>query len=558
MSICNGACLLLIPLLLICIATLLWTNTTPSTHHFSRRKWVQPTGFPGNPDIYGLGHPRRLLHPSPLPSFLDNINVLFIIAMLIGIGFVSRDPATTYAVEPYMLLQITYCIAYVGTNEFRSADASYWVLRDLSFLGLDGYSFYFWWSGLDQMMPTPGPEGAVTNVWWLTQADLYGWVRVAAKVAVVGFLVFRGMRLAFTLNYACEWWKFRRATTRQFWRELKEDLGRELRAKKVDRTSKKGMEEGVKEKETYLAIPDIETTGLPVDGDDIRPRRTSHRRCRSLTTIRSQSDFTSRSPSPIRFNISLHVPTPSTESHSSHVNSSNSPGPICDTFGGPWTRTPGLPTQIPTFTELYTIENYLYRLLPHLHPSSPAFSTPYFLSEPLRLAHLTTLLYYNSLTTPEPLAWYRPPIVLFHTLRRAYRNHPPAFHFRLLTELHLAHVPAPRCSKVTFILGPVLSLLVVSLLVIAGELTIQWNGIKGVQGLGSVGQLVPAVIGVGGLFRVGWGVGRQVLGLRDRGRRVWHGGYEGNRDRREVEGAAEVYFRIKEELERRGRKRAEV
>jgi len=43
-----------------------------------------------------------------------------------------------------------------------------------------------------------------------------------------------------------------------------------------------------------------------------------------------------------------------------------------------------------------------------------------------------------------------------------------------------------------------------SILVIGTELTIQWNEIRGVQKLGSVGQLIPFCVGVGGLFRVVW------------------------------------------------------
>jgi hypothetical protein len=43
-----------------------------------------------------------------------------------------------------------------------------------------------------------------------------------------------------------------------------------------------------------------------------------------------------------------------------------------------------------------------------------------------------------------------------------------------------------------------------SILVIGTELTIQWNEIKGVQQLDSVGQLIPFCLGTGGLLRVIW------------------------------------------------------
>ena len=31
-----------------------------------------------------------------------------------------------------------------------------------------------------------------------------------------------------------------------------------------------------------------------------------------------------------------------------------------------------------------------------------------------------------------------------------------------------------------------------------------WNGVTGVGNIGAVGQLIPAIIGIGGLLRVGW------------------------------------------------------
>lgn len=43
-----------------------------------------------------------------------------------------------------------------------------------------------------------------------------------------------------------------------------------------------------------------------------------------------------------------------------------------------------------------------------------------------------------------------------------------------------------------------------SVLCIGTELTIQWNEIKGVQKLDSVGQLIPFCLGTGGLLRVTW------------------------------------------------------
>jgi len=43
-----------------------------------------------------------------------------------------------------------------------------------------------------------------------------------------------------------------------------------------------------------------------------------------------------------------------------------------------------------------------------------------------------------------------------------------------------------------------------AVIVIATELTIQWNYITGINDINSVGQLVPFTVGVGGLIQVCW------------------------------------------------------
>ncbi len=47
-----------------------------------------------------------------------------------------------------------------------------------------------------------------------------------------------------------------------------------------------------------------------------------------------------------------------------------------------------------------------------------------------------------------------------------------------------------------------MTLTVVSIVVAATELTIDWNGIKGVNEIASAGQTIPLIIGVGQIVRV--------------------------------------------------------
>ena len=50
--------------------------------------------------------------------------------------------------------------------------------------------------------------------------------------------------------------------------------------------------------------------------------------------------------------------------------------------------------------------------------------------------------------------------------------------------------------------------------IVAVELTLRWNDVKGVHDVGSTGQLLPLIIGISGLGRVGYAlVKRAGVGL---------------------------------------------
>jgi len=460
-----------------------------------------------------------------------------------------------------MLLQISYSIAYIGTKDFQEISISHRLMRDLSFLGLDGYSFYFWWGGVDKMMPTPGPQGAGTPVWWLTQCDLYGWVRTAAKVAIIPYICYGACRLCSTTIYAWESWNFYRATRGKFYVDLREELQRYLddlkRVRLVGSTPRLLTKEKTAverpEFKSYLRVPVSDMKNLGTTRNTLELDHSIRRRSRSLITLRSKKSLDSRSPSPISFNFSMHSAVEGVDIDSQGLPSKtyDQPDPTNPVSGlqdqGHKTSVP-----IPSFSELYAAEFYTLSLLPNTQP--PPCSPMSMLTHPFRPCHPIILLFHNSVTTIHPLAWYQPPILVIRTTIRPYHSHPLPLHLFLITLFHRAHMQPPRLSKATRVLGPVLGLLVVSLLVIAAELTIQWNCIRGVQRLGNVGQLVPACVGIGGLVRVIWGCMKLAFGKEEAG---WNGEVRRkDRDRTEKDNlliqVAELYFRAKEETEMLG------
>lgn len=52
------------------------------------------------------------------------------------------------------------------------------------------------------------------------------------------------------------------------------------------------------------------------------------------------------------------------------------------------------------------------------------------------------------------------------------------------------------------------TLVIIVMLVVQVELTIAWNHVSGLQTLNTLGQLIPCILGVGGLVQVLWGKGK--------------------------------------------------
>jgi hypothetical protein len=63
--------------------------------------------------------------------------------------------------------------------------------------------------------------------------------------------------------------------------------------------------------------------------------------------------------------------------------------------------------------------------------------------------------------------------------------------------------PSESRIRVFHVLDTILRLIVIIIIIIATELTIHWNDIKDVSTPGTVGQLIPLVIGVGAVAHLG-------------------------------------------------------
>ncbi|OCL13175.1 hypothetical protein AOQ84DRAFT_372416 [Glonium stellatum] len=185
----------------------------------------QHYGFDGNQDVYGLGirigyYTQALsvwaanrFVPGEAP-FLQSVNILFMAAMIFGTAFLCWDTSSTHAVEPFLLIQITYLVAYIGTNMYgvslrrqdgQRKESLTWtapvksqLMQGVCFIGLDAFSIWYWFVGINQMKKSSTPDNETPIYWMYTEGDLFGWVRTGNLILCVPWILGRCFRL--TIN----------------------------------------------------------------------------------------------------------------------------------------------------------------------------------------------------------------------------------------------------------------------------------------------------------------------------------------------------------------------
>ena len=97
------------------------------------------------------------------------------------------------------------------------------------------------------------------------------------------------------------------------------------------------------------------------------------------------------------------------------------------------------------------------------------------------------------------------PSIVHHIFVLKEASQPPDWrHVAIASDVLLTQIPAVTNQR-TWILGALWQLKLIIFLILQVELTIVWNHISGLQSFSSLGQLIPFILGVGGLLKVLWG-----------------------------------------------------
>lgn len=480
---------------------------------------VDQCGLNGDNDLYGIGI-RVGYYTQAVAVWFANffvleetrmlraVNTLFMFAMMIGLVWFSHAPSKVFAIEAFLLIQLLSATWYVGLLDKSRFSHKCWqfnparlIIREGSLIGLTSYNIWFWWTGLDLMKVSP----CGTYVLFMAKVNLYTWFRSAHKVLSIAFAVSHPLLSISTIAQLVLHFKSRHIRDPAYYKQLEEQLLHEL--SELDASAC-----------TFL---------LPPSSDDIALAEVNATYRDAASSPISESFFLGETR-----HTDLAIGTV-TESHAEdHERCSGlfiqdpntGPGMLpaesspCAITGNETLKSSELHPLSPAFEDLLAADTYLANILESLPaerhtlrmtltqlklytPLIPPRLFHIIYTHPIRVSLLTPLfLHIYSLRTYFLFTY---PLLLSSALTSS--QHPTLSATTLTTFLsfHKANLPREN-RKYYYMPSATLTFLMTLALVLTIELSIRWNHIQGVNDLGTVGQLVPAVLGVGGLVKVLW------------------------------------------------------
>ncbi|KAF2009441.1 hypothetical protein BU24DRAFT_467819 [Aaosphaeria arxii CBS 175.79] len=160
-------------------------------------------GFEGNQDIYGIGI-RVGIYAQILAVWFANYFLvseaqvlrdgvtIFSVALFVVAAIYAAAPSEVHAVEIFVLLQILAYACVMGVKSKSSFTALNFkstlmrkMLNDAINLGMVCLHIWFWWTGVDKAKETP----CGTYIMYVVKTDIFGWVRIVMKILSTYILI---------------------------------------------------------------------------------------------------------------------------------------------------------------------------------------------------------------------------------------------------------------------------------------------------------------------------------------------------------------------------------
>ncbi|CAF9937231.1 hypothetical protein IMSHALPRED_011065 [Imshaugia aleurites] len=486
-------------------------------------------GFPGNSDLFGLGI-RVGYYTQIVAVWFSNyfyfqeakslraVNNLFLLALII-VGFIFIINAqSTYVVHAFLLLQIGIAIGLVGITEtaryatkYRETSRERLLLRMTIMIFGASFNVCFWWKGLDIMLPTPC--GTYTFYFW--RVGFFGWLKTLMKVSSL-----------FAATLTAPSYTSRDAATLVFDLRMRDSRASFINA--VAAAGNASKPSGVLDRESNKE--------RHANTSELLLSASRQSQSAKLTTVEKTSDIL---PSSVSNQSTLL--TNKTENIVALKKASCADRAILEEVNKAQKYLDLLMSIYPENTALQgkrriTHLNCLKLNIPH-QKNRCSDQTPFlqclsgalrsmWTNKPPSSLRQGVSLHLIAMGAIAPWKWPR-------IMNRMYEldqssETPDWHHFTIASDLHLSQITAPN-STAKWAFAATQQFIFIALLIVQIELTLVWNNVGGLQSLSSLGQLIPFILGVGGLIKVLWGKGclvwRQSKGMIE-GRAGRAGEYE--------------------------------
>lgn len=484
-------------------------------------------GFAGNSDIYGIGI-RIGYYSQALAVWFANhfhlgelkvlraVNNLFIFALVIAGAIYAAEAHSIYAIEAFLLLNIGICIGFVGVLEssrytsryIRTSQERLLVRTVIINVGLI-FNVCYWWKGLDVMRPTPcseadglpetdvrTPTTSMRNTYicfFVLKTNLYGWARTFMRIhSLTGLLwIFFSRQQSDQVELIHAVWlrrtkvSFINAAASICWGD---DTGNQRTVTDEARVLSVALcEPSINPRESVSAMtsdasprtrqpdPGEPTSGIAED------QATRVQKAR-------QSDEAKRS----------HAYFQAIHEAESYLDS---------VFSVFQVRKALLGRKRLVILWGGRIRFYVPHSTGRESSKWPSYAWCWYIAMvsivvgkvPINV-RLRLLL--HKLGLPQRVDFSR---LLYHAFHLTKEKEPPNWKLvAIASDIQLSQAPLKK-STFNWASLAIQHLVIVVGLIVQVELTIYWNNVTGLQSLSSLGQLIPFILGVGGLLQVLWG-----------------------------------------------------
>ncbi|KAL8791702.1 MAG: hypothetical protein Q9195_005709 [Heterodermia aff. obscurata] len=482
-------------------------------------------GFVGNADIYGIGI--RIGYYSQAfavwfatyfhffeAEVLRDVNKLFLFALVVAGLIYASKARETYAVEPFLLLQIGINIGLVSIMDSRRYRSRYsrtsaerLISRSSIITAGLLLNVCFWWRGLDVMLatpcngsePAPGENKSATFIWFFAKVSIYGRMRTFGRLASLWTIIIHALTLGFAdAVELLQAWRMRK-TRESFvaavatYRESKRGGECVLNSSTVPPQSSNNPVDPVVRQEDAIAREELGQNSHSLVGPPQECTKPPNPEANTRETHSNTRPIPERSRRSLKIfhgvleaekfldsilsiyiersaplgkkrlirtlggYVSFHVP----QSRYEHN------GPQCKLSEGVWAWLMLRWSKNISISQVWAVEMCAYKL---------------------GESNFGRLRRYS-----------------YRLLQLTKKSRPPDWEMlKVASDVKLSQIPLAKSARSWAGLA-MQEFVILVFLILQVELTIAWNDISGLQRITTLGQLIPFILGVGGLIKVLWG-----------------------------------------------------